>query len=429
MIRILYVERPHNVGGSVISLYHLAAQLDRAIFDPVVLFHRTHPYRAKFAAIGVPTLTLTETAPQKDLSPGPVRQRDIAATLSRYSQLAASGYRTAKFLYNQLRTEWPLARRIRRIIDDQGIDLVHANTSLPNNRPTILAARWAQVPAICHYRMFKAINPFDRWLGRHLSAHVYISNAVASHHIAQGLPPENARVIHNAVDLEQFEPPRNGTAVRHQLGLRPEHLVVGNVGRLDWWKGHDVFLRAVAGLVGRVPNLRALIVGGADGRADNRAYVARLHALVEELSLADRVTFTGYRDDIPDVMAALDLVVHSSTEPEPFGRVVIEAMAARRPVVATAAGGVPEIVEDGVHGSLVPPGDAEALAEAMAGLLSDEEKAEAMARAGYQRVKRQFNVQAHAQAVQTLYRSALAAHRQPSTGAFKRIPGTSEESP
>ena len=419
MIRILYVERPRSVGGSVISLFHLVANLNRAVYEPLVLFHRPNPYGDRFKAIGVPVITLNDT-PTGAVPPAQqAHQRDIAATLSQYSHAAATGYRTAKFIYHLLCAELPLARRIRRVIEAQAVDLVHANNSLPNNRPSVLAARWAAVPVICHFRMFKTINAFDRWLGRHAAAHVYISKSVADHHIAQGLPAEKARVIYNAVDLSQFDPAMDSAAVRREFGLQPEHLVVGNVGRLDWWKGHDVFLRAVASLAGHMPGLYALVVGGVDNEPVNQAYAADLRALTRELLLSERVIFAGHRDDVPSILPALDLVVHSATQPEPFGRVVIEALSARRPVVAAAAGGVPEIVEDGIEGLLVPPGDVGALAGAMATLLSDGKKAKAMAQAGYQRVCRQFTVQKQVSAVQTLYQSVLAAQGSAMAGSLR----------
>lgn len=432
MIRILYLERPHNVGGSVISLYHLVAHLDRATFEPVVLFRQSNPYGERFRAIGVPVITLAEQAEQpgkSDSVADQVSRRDIAAALSRCGEWMAAGYRAAKFVCRLLGEELPMVWRIRRVIEAQGVDLVHTNNNLPNNRADVLAAQLAGVPVICHYRMFKPTNGFDRWLGRHVAAHVYISNAVAAHYIARGMPPESARVVYNAVDLDRFDPPGDGTAVRRELDLRSEHVVVGNVARLDWWKGHDVFLRAVARLAGRMPELRALIVGGVGDRPDSQAYAARLRALTGELGLAERVIFTGHRDDISDVMAALDLVVHTATQPEPFGRVVIEALAAHRPVVATAAGGVPEIIEDGVHGLLVPPGDVEALAAAIDGLLSDVQKATAMACAGHQRVRRQFDVETQVAAVQALYWSVLETGGQRSCGPLKLKPKTGEEMP
>ncbi|HLF26873.1 MAG TPA: glycosyltransferase family 4 protein [Anaerolineae bacterium] len=423
MIRVLYVERPHNIGGSVISLYHLVSQLNRTRFEPHVLFYRSHPYRERFQAIGARVSVLNERPSGETATPPAVSpQRDIAASLSRYSRWAAAGYRAAKFGYAFLHNDLPQARRIYRVIKRGAIDLVHVNESLPNGRASVLAARWAGVPVICHFRGFKTLNVFDRRLSRHLTAPVYISNAVAMHHIAQGLPPENGKVIYNAVRLEHFQPHRDGAAIRREFGLRREHVVIGNVGRLDWWKGHDIFLQALARLVQHRPEVRALIVGATDDEPINQAYFENLHRLVAQLGLGKRVIFTGYRDDVAEVMAAMDLIVHSATQPEPFGRVIIEALAAGRPVVATAAGGVPEIIEDGVQGLLVPPGDVGALENAMVALLSDRPRAEALAQAGYQHVCQHFSVQAQAVAIETLYETVLMRGQRQTAGSFNLNP-------
>ena len=122
-------------------------------------------------------------------------------------------------------------------------------------------------------------------------------------------------------------------------------------GRLAAWKGQHVFIRALAG----VPDLHAVIVGGA--LFGEEAYEADLKRLCAELGVADRVHFLGFRRDIPRLMRMMDLIVHASTAPEPFGRVLVEAMLARTPLIASRAGGALEIVQDRVSGRLVAPDD------------------------------------------------------------------------
>jgi glycosyltransferase involved in cell wall biosynthesis len=132
-----------------------------------------------------------------------------------------------------------------------------------------------------------------------------------------------------------------------------------------------------------------------------------LIALRNELALADRVEFSGFRMDIPVVMSALDILVLASTSPEPFGRVLIEAMAAGKPVIATDAGAAREIIEDGVHGLLVPPGDAEAMARAMIYLLTHRDTAILMGQRGQDRVRERFSAQQYVDGVQSVYRELL----------------------
>lgn len=161
----------------------------------------------------------------------------------------------------------------------------------------------------------------------------------------------------------------SGDAVREQLGWQGRP-VVGIVGRLQEWKGQNVFLRAAAQVAARHSEATFAVVGGAVLGWEGD-YPERLRRLASELGIADRVHFAGHQDDVYPWFDACDIVVHASFG-EPFGLVLVEAMALGKPLVATAAGGPTEIVEDGESGLLVPPGDHEAMATAISRLLDDE---------------------------------------------------------
>ncbi|NIV31233.1 MAG: glycosyltransferase [Anaerolineae bacterium] len=192
---------------------------------------------------------------------------------------------------------------------------------------------------------------------------------------------------------------------------------MGVVGRLDWWKGHQYFLEAMAEVARRIPSLRGLIVGAPENTPRNREYYQELQCLTKSLGLDGKVVFTGYRGDVPRLMSALDVVVLSSSAPEPFGRVVIEGMAAGKPVVATAAGGVLDIIDDGVDGLLVPCRDSRAMAETILELLSDREKAQRIGLAARRRVEEQFTVQRHVSAIQQVYDAVLGTPQGHRAGA------------
>ena len=159
--RILYVEKPPFVGGSVIGLYELVSNLDTSRYEPIILFHGPNPYRERFQELGVQVFALSEETP---VTPPSRSRRDIAASLSRYSRWLARGYRTAKKAYIITQQDWPLARRVAHLIKNETIDLVHHNNSLPGNRSTILAARLARVPQVCHVRMLHKFSSFERRL-------------------------------------------------------------------------------------------------------------------------------------------------------------------------------------------------------------------------------------------------------------------------
>ncbi|HVZ49820.1 MAG TPA: glycosyltransferase, partial [Gemmatimonadaceae bacterium] len=182
--------------------------------------------------------------------------------------------------------------------------------------------------------------------------------------------------------------PAAAAAARAALGAAPGTPVAVHVGRFHHWKGQQVLLRALA----QVPDLHAWFVGAPLFGED--AFDAELRALATALGVASRARFTGFRDDVPTLLRAADVVVHSSVYPEPFGRVVVEGMLAGRPVIAANAGGVPEIVTDGDTGILVPPGDPAALAAALRRVTADPAAAAAMGARGRARAREVFSVAA-----------------------------------
>lgn len=203
--------------------------------------------------------------------------------------------------------------------------------------------------------------------------------------VEAGGQAEKVRIVYNGFDPAKAvaHDPGRAARLRTELGLGPEPLV-GLFGRLSEWKGQHVFLDAIAAMDG----VQAVIVGGALFGQD--AYETRIREQASRLGLDGRVRFLGFRSDVPELMASMDAVAHTSVVAEPFGRVVVEAMMCGRPVVATRGGGVTEIIRDGETGLLVPPGDASALAAALGCILSQPALAERLAQQGREDVSRRF---------------------------------------
>ena len=201
------------------------------------------------------------------------------------------------------------------------------------------------------------------------------STATGKAFVAAGGRPDLPLVIHPGIDLQGFRrpsSPEGGVAP----GSGSRRLRVGCFGRLAPWKGQEVLLRALMDL----PEVEAWIVGAAQfGEA---GYARQLEQLAADLDLADRVRFLGHQDGVASLMAACDVVAHTSTAPEPFGQVIVEGLACARPVIATAAGGALEIIEHDVNGLLVPPADVEALATALRRLVLDPVARRRLAAAG-----------------------------------------------
>jgi glycosyltransferase involved in cell wall biosynthesis len=413
--RILYVEMAHSVGGSVISLYHLLRGLDRRCYEPVVLFYWDNAYVSRFRELGIETIVWAGPRKKGDaISPG-VKNPVLPAGLSGRAGAWERRYLWIGKLYHGLglaaRTFFqtlPLAWRIRRIVRAKKIDLLHANDLVNCNREVIMAARLTGRPCICHIRAFEHYTALDRFLAQFVDRFVFISEAIAADCIAQGAEATRGTVIYNALELADYLQAFDDGSARERLGLRPEDRVVGIIGRLVPWKGQDVFIRAMAQAAKSIPNLQCLIIGDVDA-GEERGYRVELERLAQQVGLGERVKFLGWRSDIPQLLSTMEILVHASVEPEPFGRVLIEGMAASKVVIAAAAGACPEIIEDGVSGYLVAPGDAEALARATVAALQDPDRLKAMGMVARHQVEIRFSIEEHVRQVQQVYAALLPA--------------------
>jgi glycosyltransferase involved in cell wall biosynthesis len=216
------------------------------------------------------------------------------------------------------------------------------------------------------------------------------SQATAETFTATGGKPWVVEVVYNGFEPSHFARPANfsQTALRTKLGL-PDGLVFGVFGRLTRWKGQHVALEALRSL----PGVNLAVVGDALFTEDDRAYRDELHRLAEEPGLQGRVHFLGFRTEVIPLLQAMDVVVHCSVAPEPFGRVIVEAMLAGTPVVATHGGGVDEIITDGQDGFLVPPADPAALALAVGRIMQDREVSSKLASAGLESARERFSME------------------------------------
>jgi glycosyltransferase involved in cell wall biosynthesis len=207
------------------------------------------------------------------------------------------------------------------------------------------------------------------------------------------------RVVHNGIDPAPFDAVTAGgaAATRAALGVPPDAFVVSLFGRFHPWKGQQVLLDALT----RLPRVHALFVGAPLFGED--AFASALQAQAAKTGVAGRAHFLGFRTDVAELMRASDAVVHASVYPEPFGRVIVEGMLAGRPVIATRAGGVTEIVDDET-GVLVPPNDSEALAAAIDWLAADPVRAAQLAARGAARARSEFTVTAMVSGVEEALR-------------------------
>lgn len=305
--------------------------------------------------------------------------------------------------------------QLLRQLRDRRTDVLHAHKFGSNVWGTAIG-RLAGVPVvIAHEHTWSYVGqPVRRILDRRLvsqasDAFLAVSNEDRRRMVEiEGIDPRDVLVMPNGI-----APARpTGRDIRDELGIPPEAPVIGTVGRLYRQKALHLLMRAAARLVREFPALQVLVVG--DGPEH-----ARLVALADTLRITPVVRWLGQRDDVPDILAALDVAVSSSNwEGSPLS--VLEYMGAGLPTVATAVGGVPDLIVDGVHGRLVPPGEPIALAAAIAELLRAPQLAREMGRQARERQRDEFDLESLVRRLERLYEDLLAARR---SGAPRRHGG------
>ncbi len=291
------------------------------------------------------------------------------------------------------------ARRVAEIVRRRGIEILHAQ------HPTahavgLLSTLWARVRAFAVTRrvVFRIRrNPFSRlkYHSKRISGYVAISEAVKNELTQVGIAPERIEVI-PSVTTSEVVSRQQGGAVRAELGLKADPLIA-TVANYAEFKGQEYLLRAAVDVLKRFPRAQFLLVG---------RDTEKLQSLVDHLGIGLAVHIAGFRTDVPRLLSAVDVFVLPSLQ-EGAGTALREAMVVGIPVIGSNVGGIPESIQDGKTGLLVPPGDAPALSRAIIRLLEDAEAAKAMADRGRAWAREQFSIQKAAERMETFYRKLL----------------------
>jgi glycosyltransferase involved in cell wall biosynthesis len=310
------------------------------------------------------------------------------------------------------------ALAVSRIARRHQATVLYAN-SVRAGLITTLAARLSGLRSVVHVRDVlpggAAAGVVKQVLTRYADELIAISAYVARS-FAVGGCPRRIPVIDNPVDSQRFDPGAYDAAdCRRRLGLDSGTAVVGIVGQITPWKGHDTAVRALARVRLEHPHARLVIVGevkfaNPGTSLDNTEFLKGLQDLAQALGVSGAVAFLGERDDIPSVLKALDVLLVPSTV-EPFGRTVAEAMTMGTPVIATSEGGPRELLTDGVSGHLAPPGDAAAWASRINWVLSNRSAARRMTATARRDALLRFGVERHARAVLAVLDSAASGFR------------------
>jgi glycosyltransferase involved in cell wall biosynthesis len=396
-VRVAFLSASGRLGGAERVLLDLAAALRAAHpgWDLHLVVLGDGPLAERAAALGVAVHPLP--------LPGRLARTGDAGGASRLGligTLALAGPAGARWL-----------RRLRKTLRGIAPDVVHTNGFKVHAAAALALPRGARL--VWHVHDFvgtrRMMAGILRRLAPRASAAIAVSRAVADdvrRVCGPGLP---VHVVYNAVDLTRFSPDGPRADLAAAAGMAPardDEVRVGLVATMGVWKGHRVFVTAIDRIAGDVP-VRAYVVGGRIyATAGSEEDPAFLRHMADEFGLDDVVGITGFVDDPAAAMRALDVVVHASTQPEPFGLVIAEAMACGRAVIATSAGGAAEIVDDGVDALAVPPGDAAALGEAIARLAGDAALRARLGLAGRAKAERMFDRARLAAEVEPVYRAA-----------------------
>lgn len=385
-IRVLYLDHTATLSGGELALARLLGALDRTRVEPIVVLAEDGPLQELLRRESVETHVFPLSEKLRSV------RKDSLGLAGLLGQLRSLG------------SIWRYGRWISRFARQRRADLIYSN-SLKSDLYGVVAARLARVPIVWHVRDRIEVSYLPRmavWLVRLLARHLptcVVANSastLATLRLGQEKP---TAVIASGLTREHIERcwvPRRSNPIP-QIGI---------VGRLAPWKGQTVFLEAAALLLRGGFPARFLIAGSA--LFGEEAFERQLRDRAASPDLGDHVEFLGF-SDVPSVLRSLDVLVHASTTPEPFGQVIIEGMAAELPVIATDGGGAREIIENGRTGLLVPMGDAEALANALERLLAQPDWARSLAAAGRRHALEHFTVEKSARRSEALYEELVGA--------------------
>lgn len=302
--------------------------------------------------------------------------------------------------------------RLYRIVKSQRIDIVHSQGARADFFARI-AAKLAKVPIIIStvqmlvegynvgYLKRFLYQTFDRFSERFVDYFLVVSSVLKENMIeVHGIPPDKIIKIYNGIETDYYKPVGNEEMrykIRREFAVNDSDILIASLGRLVWQKGFEYFLHAIPEILREIPDARFILVGDGPLRPE-------LERLAVELGEGDKIIFAGYRSDVRDVLAALDIVVIPSVL-EGFPMITLEAMAMAKPIVAAKIDGITEQITDGINGILIPPKDSSAIAQAIIRLINDRESGKKLGLAARKRVEQEFSVEKMVSETEKVYSS------------------------
>jgi glycosyltransferase involved in cell wall biosynthesis len=403
-VKVVHLASSGELGGAELVILDVLAGLREARppWELMLIVPAPGPLRDRAIALGIPVVVLDWGRGIERLGDALAGRWDVVRVVLRMSLAVPAAFAYIARMMRALRAAQP--------------SVLHAHGF--KMHIVAMLARSPQVPLVLHLHDYIGRRPLVSRLLRVRRRGPIVGAAIsrsiaddASRVLGRSIP---VTVVYNGIDTARWTPRGPSLDLDRLASLPPAApgvVRVGLIATMARWKGHDVFLQAMALLQSR-PTIRGYVIGGSIYRTDDsQQSVPRLREMAERLGVSNAVGFTGYVDDPVAAMRALDIVVHASTLPEPFGRVIVEAMATERAMISTATGGASELFEPERSGVAVPPGDGGALAAAIERLAGDPAKRRALGHAGRLRVVQSFDRATMTDSIVSLYDSVGASGR------------------
>ena len=381
---LFYYMQGASAGGSDTCLYLLLKYLDESKFDAYLLYRDHSIYLDELSKKGINLIPIPDNIKAKHYA------RIINNTKRRIPPekkiIANKRIRAVLSEIKIVLKKLPETIQYSYLILKNRIDCIHTNQDITSDRQMVLSAILMRKKLVCHNRGSHVPKKFTTFISKYMDKIICMSDFSKSIYIKNGVPNDKCVTIYDGIDYEKFIPsPSNDN-----------NIIISCIGRLEKWKGQEVLVDAAEILIGKIPEVRFLLIG--DG-----SYKNELILKIMNKKLENYFEFTGHITNVRDYIRKSTLIVHTSIEPEPFGMVIIESMALEKPVIATNFGGPLEIIEHKLDGFLIPPKNPFILAESILKLVNDPLLRNKISYNARQKVITRFDVKKYAQQIEEVY--------------------------
>ena len=394
MHKILFVEGnvDGTVGGSYFSLLYLIKNIDKKRFNVSVVFYFNNPLIGMFKEAGAKVYVLKNF---RSLNLFPNYRGSIRSPKMIYTFIQK--------IYNFLFIFINKAVKYTFFIKKNRFDIVHLNNTINKNHEWMLASILASIPCVTHESgINNSFSKTARFFARRLNKIICISKAVQKCLINNKIDIHNSIIIYNGINPIDIKVNIQPEKLRKKYGIDIDSFVVGVVGNIKPWKGQKTLIEAINILKNKNSKMiYCFFVGGTSNEV--KEYKSELKNLIERYGINEFVFFTDYVKNPADYMNMFDIVIHTSIEPEPFGRVLLEAMSLKKPLIATSIGAPLEIIKNQETGILVKPNDPVDLADAIILLMKDSILRQSLVEEAFSCLLANFSIEANVGSTQTVY--------------------------